>query len=394
MDGCLFIHIIIIIIFLTKHVKRGQNGAERGGTFTLFHNPLFSKIFVTTSSQQHDQPHKKHNILFIKMSSPKRQKTNNDNTGRPKSSNEIHVTDFSTLLPTTNLKPVIQSWLIDDHPTFDVGGLVVGTSIKSANLYMKSEGVFAGRPFVDAVFEEVGCQIAWNDHVAREGAYLNPNDDSREYHCANGKITLAVVTGPANSILRGERTALNTLSRCSGVASLAYKSCQKIQSLHPAWAGKIAGTRKVTPGSFRIVEKYGLIVGGCNTHRMDLSQMTMLKDNHIWACGGDITKAVKLARRAAGFSQKIEVECQSLEEALEAAEAGADVVMLDNFQPQALKNDAQTVKHKYPSVIVEASGGITFDTMGDYVCDHVDIISRGNLTQGYSCLDFSLKVQK
>lgn len=311
-------------------------------------------------------------------------------TKKQKTENEIEkLTDYSSLLPQSNLTPMIRSWLIEDHPTFDVGGLVVGTNIKTANLYMKSEGIFAGKPFVDAVFREVGCEITWNEDIAIEGSYLIPNSNSD-----NGKITLAIVKGPANAILRGERTALNTLSRCSGVATAAYTSCQKMKKLHPNWSGSIAGTRKTTPGSFRIVEKYGLIIGGCNTHRLDLSQMTMLKDNHIWACGGNISKAVKLARSAAGFSQKIEVECQSVEEALEAADAGADVVMLDNFGPEGLKIDAKTVKEKFPHVIVEASGGITFDTMADYACESVDIISRGNLTQGYSCLDYSLKVQK
>lgn len=316
------------------------------------------------------------------MPPSKKQKTESDDTGSG-------LTDFSTLLPLTNLRPMIQSWLIEDHPTFDIGGLVVGTSVKTAHLYMKSEGVFSGKPFVDAVFREVGCDITWDDDIAIEGKFLNPQENGN-----NGKIILAVVNGPVNAILRGERTALNTLSRCSGVATLAYNSCQKLKSVHPDWSGSIAGTRKTTPGSFRIVEKYGLIVGGCNTHRLDLSQMTMLKDNHIWACGGDITKAVKLARSAAGFSQKIEVECQSVEEALEASAAGADVVMLDNFEPEALKRDAKIVKEKFPNVIIEASGGITFDTMADFVCESVDIISRGNLTQGYSCLDFSLKIQK
>lgn len=304
--------------------------------------------------------------------------------------------DYSPLLPPTNLKPMIQKWLIEDHPTFDVGGLVVGTSTKTAHLYMKSKGVFSGKPFVNAVFEEVGCGITWNENIAIEGTYLDPANFKDENGNMNtsGKITLAVVKGPVNAILRGERTALNTLSRCSGVATSCYESCQKLEKDHPGWKGNIAGTRKTTPGSFRIVEKYGLIVGGCNTHRLDLSQMTMLKDNHIWACGGDITKAVTLARKAAGFSQKIEVECQSVEEALEAAGAGADVVMLDNFGPEKLKADAKTLKVQFPNVIVEASGGITYDTMADYVSEHVDIISRGNLTHGYSCLDFSLKIQK
>ena len=117
----------------------------------------------------------------------------------------------------------------------------------------------------------------------------------------------------------------------------------------------------------------------------------MLKDNHIWSCGS-ITNAVKVARKAAGFSQKIEVECQSLEDAFEAAEAGADIIMLDNFEPHQLRADAATFKNRFPHVLVEASGGITTETMADYLCPHVDIVSQGKLTQGYPCVDFSLKV--
>ena len=293
-------------------------------------------------------------------------------------------TDFSTLLPQTNIQPFIREWLKDDMPTFDVGGLVVGSDVKKATLYMKSPGVFAGKPFVDAVFDILDCKITWED-IAVEGTYIDNK---------GGKIVLGQIEGKCNLLLRGERTALNTISRCSGVATACYLSSQKMKSMFPTWTGAVAGTRKTTPGAFRIVEKYGLIVGGCNTHRLDLSQMTMLKDNHIWACGGDITKALKLARSAAGFSQKIEVECQSLEEALEAASAGADVVMLDNYTPEELKVDATKIKKQYPSVIIEASGGITYDTMDQYVCDAVDIISRGDLTHGYSCLDYSLKIQK
>lgn len=117
----------------------------------------------------------------------------------------------------------------------------------------------------------------------------------------------------------------------------------------------------------------------------------MLKDNHIWSCGS-IENAVKLARKASGFSQKIEVECQSLEEALEAAGAGADIVMLDNFEPERLKKDAKVFKEKFPNVLIEASGGITTETMPDFLCPEVDIVSQGKLTQGYPCIDFSLKI--
>jgi len=109
---------------------------------------------------------------------------------------------------------------------------------------------------------------------------------------------------------------------------------------------------------------------------------------------GSITQAVQLARQAAGFSQKIEVECQTLDDAMEAAQAGADIVMLDNFGPAELKENAKKFKDEYPNVLVEASGGITVDTMQEYLSEHVDIISQGKLTQGYACLDFSLKLEK
>jgi nicotinate-nucleotide pyrophosphorylase (carboxylating) len=152
----------------------------------------------------------------------------------------------------------------------------------------------------------------------------------------------------------------------------------------------MAGTRKITPG-FGKVEKYAMVVGGIATHRMDLSQMVMLKDNHIWSAGS-ITNAVVKARSAAGFSSKIEVECQSVEEAAEAAAAGADIVMLDNFTCDTIKAAADRVKAQFPHVLVEASGGITDETMQYYMHASVDIISRGSFTQGYACLDFSLKI--
>ena len=108
------------------------------------------------------------------------------------------------------------------------------------------------------------------------------------------KVVVAQVTGPANKLLQGERTALNVLTRGSGVATGARRVSSLARDAN--WKGIVCGTRKTTPG-FSLVEKYSLLVGGAGTHRMDLSQMTMLKDNHIWAIGS-ITKAVKMARKA------------------------------------------------------------------------------------------------
>jgi nicotinate-nucleotide pyrophosphorylase (carboxylating) len=291
-------------------------------------------------------------------------------------------TDFSAILPTRQIELAVERWILDDVPTFDVGALVVagGRSTGTAHLYMKSPGVFAGKPFVEAVFRVLGCSCDWNAEFAVEGRQLNPKD---------GKIHLATVTGPVAQILQGERTALNILSRCSGVATASSEAV--LIAREQNWNGWVSGTRKTTPGTFRLVEKYGLLVGGAATHRLDLSQMVMLKDNHIVAAGS-ISAAVHCARRVAGFSQKIEVECQSLEEANEAAAAGADIVMLDNFEPKDLQASARIFKQDFPHVVVEASGGITKHTLKDYVCESVDIISLGKLTQGYECIDYSLKI--
>jgi nicotinate-nucleotide pyrophosphorylase (carboxylating) len=296
-----------------------------------------------------------------------------------------HHAPHATLLPPPQVRSIVTAWLQDDMPSnFDVGGYVVGHTIQRAELWMKSSGVLAGLPFVQAVFDICGeCIIQWED-IAMEGQSYDVSSTS-----SSGKIKLATITGPVSHLLRGERTALNSLSRCSGVATLSAK-CIEIAKSH-GWKGEVAGTRKTTPG-FRLVEKYGLLVGGASTHRLDLSQMVMLKDNHIWSCGGSIDVAVKKARGVSGFSQKIEVECQNLDEACIAAKAGADIIMLDNYTPDRLKVDAKALKERFPHVTVEASGGITIDTMSGYFCEHVDVISQGALTQGYDCLDFSLKI--
>ena len=325
---------------------------------------------IRTFSHQKKVSKETMNSVSTNGSSSKRQKTAVDHA--PKAS----------LIPPPQLESIVSQWLQDDIPShFDVGGYVVGSSIQTAELWMKSDGVVAGIPFFNAVFDACGeCEVQWDDDVI-EG----------EQHILHGnaKVKLATVTGPVSHLLRGERTALNSLSRCSGVATLSRKCVQIAKDNN--WHGEVAGTRKTTPG-FRLVEKYGLLVGGASTHRLDLSQMVMLKDNHIWSCNGSIDAAVKKARSVSGFSQKIEVECQSLEEALTAAKAGADIVMLDNFTPEQLKKDAKTFKEQYPHVTVEASGGITIDTMADYFSEHVDVISQGKLTQGYDCVDFSLKI--
>ncbi|KAL8849803.1 MAG: hypothetical protein Q9221_005219 [Calogaya cf. arnoldii] len=295
------------------------------------------------------------------------------------------------LLPPT-YKRMISAWLEEDCPSFDYGGFVVGEEVKEARLLGKSAGMVAGVPFFDEVFRQLDCTVEW--HV-REGETFEPVK-----HCAT-------VRGPIRKILLGERVALNTLARCSGIATKT-SSLLSLLRIHSTNPPTLAGTRKTTPG-FRLPEKYALAIGGADPHRHDLSSMTMLKDNHIWACNNDITRAVRTAKAAAGFSVKVEVECQSEEEAMEAVRAGADVVMLDNFEPgEELQRVVTRLKDRfrqgwfenegdgYDEVVrgflIEISGGLTEENIKGYVVEGVDVISTSSIHQGVKHVDFSLKV--
>lgn len=276
------------------------------------------------------------------------------------------------------VRQLVESWLVEDAPGLDFAGVVVGDAACEAVLFAKSMGVLAGVPFFNAVFQQLQCTVEWLDGAV----------DGIEVRLLQ---RVAVVRGSARALLRGERVALNCLCRASGIATLARDAVRRARSTSTApWRGRVAGTRKTTPG-FRLVEKYALLVGGADTHRYDLGSMVMLKDNHVWSVG-DISKAIGQCRDISGFSLKLEVECRTEQEALEAASAGSDVVMLDNFTPETAASVSQKIKAKYPAVTVEVSGGITLDNIHEFAVPHVDVISMGQLTQGYPCLDFSLKV--
>lgn len=283
---------------------------------------------------------------------------------------------FSHVLP-IHWKSLAESWILEDSPSLDIGGYVVGNSIGTAILFMKSCGVLAGVPFFSAVFEYLDCKVEW---LKEEGTFIDVVD----------RLPIAKVVGPLKNILLGERCALNALARASGIATRA-DNLTKLKN-QSGWKGIIAGTRKTTPG-FRVVEKYAMLVGGVDSHRYDLSSMIMLKDNHIYA-SGSIKDAVLKARKIAGFSLKIEVECSSYDDAAEAITAGADIVMLDNFKPRDLDECAARLKSDFKTdFLIEASGGLTLENAQNYFSKNVDILSFGSLTQGVPHVDFSLKIQ-
>ncbi|CCA70154.1 probable nicotinate-nucleotide pyrophosphorylase (carboxylating), partial [Serendipita indica DSM 11827] len=172
---------------------------------------------------------------------------------------------FAHLLP-PSWKTQVTEWLQEDTPSFDYGGFVVGEVERTAYLLGKGKqtAVLAGVPFVDEIFKQLDCRVEWH---MKEGDTFDPVK------------RVATVTGKARFLLLGERVALNLLARCSGIATKSRRFRDIARA--NGYKGIIAGTRKTTPG-FRLVEKYGMIVGGIDAHRHDLSSMIMLKDNHIW----------------------------------------------------------------------------------------------------------------
>ncbi|KAN0104252.1 putative nicotinate-nucleotide pyrophosphorylase [Hyaloscypha variabilis] len=283
------------------------------------------------------------------------------------------------LLP-IHWKSQITGWFAEDTPSFDYGGFIVGDSERTATLFGKSKGVLAGVPFFDEIFAQAGCTVKWN---LKEGEVVDPG--------STGMLAVATVTGPVRKLLLGERVALNTLSRCSGIATKS-RAMEEL-ARKAGYTGILAGTRKTTPG-FRLVEKYGMIIGGVDGNRHGLSNMIMLKDNHIWA-RGSISEAVRAAKAAGGFALKVEVEVDSEKDADEAIAAGADIIMLDNFPGDGLKIAANSIKQRWAgkkSFLLECSGGLTSDNVGTYINNDIDIISTSSIHQGVPHVDFSLKI--
>ena len=192
---------------------------------------------------------------------------------------------------------------------------------------------------------------------------------------------LAKVSANARALLSAERTALNLLGRLSGVATLTRSYVDAVAGTNT----RITDTRKTTPG-LRALEKYAVRCGGALNHRFGLDDAILIKDNHIAACGG-VGEAIRRARAFAGHLVRVECEVDSLKQLAEALDAGPDVVMLDNF---SLKNLRVAVGMTAGRVVLEASGGVTLDTVREIAETGVDVISVGALTHSASVLDIGL----
>lgn len=199
------------------------------------------------------------------------------------------------------------------------------------------------------------------------------------------------VTGDTHAILTAERTALNILMRMSGIATSTKKLIEKVKNC--SYKGIIAATRKTAPG-LQYFDKRAVFLGGGETHRFQLDDAILIKNNHI-KVGGGIEKAIEKARTIAGFIKKIEIEVETIEEAVRAAVSGVDIIMLDNMSPSKIMETMQVLRRRdlRNKVLVEISGGITEDNIIEYAECEPDIISIGSLTHSVKSVDISLKIE-
>lgn len=245
-----------------------------------------------------------------------------------------------------------------------------------AELKVKASGVLAGVEMAKAVFHRLDPSLRL-DVFMEDGAEVEP-----------GQIAFCV-EGKGQSILSGERLALNCMQRMSGIATLTRQMVSRISHTKAC----LLDTRKTTPNA-RLMEKWAVYIGGGKNHRFGLYDMVMLKDNHVDYCGG-IAKALEEAKtflQQNRLDLKIEIETRNLDEFRQALETGiADVIMVDNFSIQATK---EAVAMADGRVLIEASGNIRMDTLVEVAETGVDFISVGALTHSYQSLDLSLKAVK
>lgn len=242
----------------------------------------------------------------------------------------------------------------------------------TATMVAKQDGVLAGAPLVDRVFAALGARGATITHHASDGSAF-----------ASG-APLVSVDAAAADLLAGERVALNFVQQLSGVATLTRRYVDAVRGT----TARVIDTRKTTPG-MRVLEKYAVRMGGGHNHRLGLDDGILIKDNHLTAAGG-VAAAISAARRGAPHTAKIQIECGTLAQVDEALAAGADAVLLDNMSVDQI---AAAVGHIAGRAVVEASGGITLDTVRAIAETGVDLISVGALTHSAPAIDLSMKIR-
>lgn len=256
-------------------------------------------------------------------------------------------------------------------PAADItASLIPADAHNVATIITREHGIFCGQAWADEVFRQLGGEVTIDWHV-QDGEAVIPNQ------------TLCTLSGPARILLTGERNAMNFIQTLSGCATVTAQYAAQLQGTQC----KLLDTRKTIPG-LRSALKYAVACGGGFNHRIGVFDAYLIKENHIIACGG-IAQAIKTAKHL-NPGKPVEVETESLQELNQAIDAGADIIMLDNFSTDMMR---EAVKINAGRAALENSGNVTLETLREYAETGVDYISVGALTKHVRALDLSMRFQ-
>jgi len=272
----------------------------------------------------------------------------------------------------TNIKKELLRFIFEDIQGGDITSVLLPKKKIKAKIISRQEGVLAGVKFAGDIFRLKGCNVKI---IKKDGAKLKSNQ------------IILQISGNAGTVLSCERTALNLLSRMSGIATQTNFLVSKIRKINRKT--KLYSTRKTAPG-LRFFDKEAIMIGGGHKHRMSLNDMVMIKDNHLLVTNS-MEGIIKSARKR---HKHVEVEVENQRDAILAASSGATIVMLDNFSPVQIKKTITALQKKKlrNTVKLEASGGINSKNISAYAKTGVDIISVGSITNSVKGLDLSLEV--
>ena len=272
----------------------------------------------------------------------------------------------------TNIKKELLRFISEDIQGGDITSVLLPKKKIKAKIISRQEGVLAGVKFAGDIFRLKGCNVKM---IKKDGAKLKSNQ------------IILQISGNAGTVLSCERTALNLLSRMSGIATQTNFLVSKIRKINRKT--KLYSTRKTAPG-LRFFDKEAIMIGGGHKHRMSLNDMVMIKDNHLLVTNS-MEGIIKNARKR---HKHVEVEVENQRDAILVASSGATIVMLDNFSPVQIKKTITTLQKKKlrNKVKLEASGGINSKNITAYAKTGIDMISVGSITNSVSGLDLSLEV--
>lgn len=277
----------------------------------------------------------------------------------------------------TMLQDMLKSFLAEDLGYGDIttDALVDPRIMGTAAVICNEQAVIAGLEEAKTLLGIVGCEA---EPSVRDGEKIP------------AKTRILQAKGPAQSLLKVERTLLNLLSHMSGVATATAELVQLANKSKSTV--RVACTRKTLPG-LRYFEKRAVELGGGDTHRLRLDDAVLIKDNHL-AISGSLPDSIRRARAKVSFTKKVEVEVTKPSQAIEAAEAGTDIILLDNMKSDAVREAVELLQAKKlrSRVLLEASGGITKENLSDYAKTGVDVISVGRITHSARSIDMSLEL--